>query len=95
MGRNGLRILQSAERMAEGLQADALGATEVTDHAGRAGGVMARTKREILQKCKWAEDEDGLWQTDCGQEFSFIDAGPNENHMCCNGRSFTSMSIRP
>jgi hypothetical protein len=35
--------------------------------------------------CRWEEDEDGVWSTDCGQEFVFIDSGPRENKMlfCC------------
>lgn len=35
--------------------------------------------------CKWTEDEDGNWFTDCGEAFTFIDGGPAENSMkfCC------------
>ena len=35
--------------------------------------------------CAWKEDADGIWMTDCGEEFVFIDSGPKENHLrfCC------------
>ena len=35
--------------------------------------------------CEWTEDEDGVWQTSCDEQFVFIDSGPRENHMnfCC------------
>jgi hypothetical protein len=38
-----------------------------------------------MPECCWKPDDDGVWATDCGQEFVFIDAGPKENHMrfCC------------
>jgi len=43
----------------------------------------------VLQKragtCKWAHDGD-VWSTACKQEWTFIDAGPDENHMYyCHG----------
>ena len=43
----------------------------------------------VLQKragtCKWAHDGD-VWTTACKQEWTFIDAGPDENHMYyCHG----------
>lgn len=46
---------------------------------------MARTKKTINPHCRWIEDEDGVWNTDCANKFVFIEAGPNENHMffCC------------
>ena len=36
--------------------------------------------------CMWREDEDGTWDTNCGEVFVFItDGGPSENKMrfCC------------
>lgn len=35
--------------------------------------------------CVWAEDGDGVWNTECGEAFVFIDSGPKENSMrfCC------------
>lgn len=46
---------------------------------------MARTKRIIANKCRWEADEDGVYHTDCGEDFVFIDSGPKENHIqfCC------------
>ena len=40
---------------------------------------------EPIPPCKWMEDEDGNWFTDCGEGFTFIDGGPTENNMgyCC------------
>ena len=29
--------------------------------------------------CEWAEDDDGVWQTDCGEAHQFTDGGPVEN----------------
>ena len=35
--------------------------------------------------CKWAEDEDGIWQTDCGNSFVLNNDTPAKNSMqfCC------------
>ena len=35
--------------------------------------------------CKWIEDEDGRWETDCEQIFEIIDGTPADNDMkyCC------------
>ena len=29
--------------------------------------------------CEWTEDEDGIWETDCGNMHVFLDSGPDEN----------------
>ena len=29
--------------------------------------------------CEWTEDEDGYWDTGCGELFQFNDDGPAEN----------------
>lgn len=36
-------------------------------------------------ECRWAEDDDGGWETSCGHAFEFIEFGPTENGMkfCC------------
>ena len=44
-------------------------------------------EREPLT-CEWAHNEDdGFWDTECGQSWRFDDGGPKENHMnfchCC------------
>lgn len=35
--------------------------------------------------CTWTPDDDGNWETDCDQEFVFMDGGPDDNNMrfCC------------
>lgn len=35
--------------------------------------------------CQWVADDDGVYHTGCVNAFTFIDAGPKENHMkfCC------------
>jgi hypothetical protein len=35
--------------------------------------------------CAWAEDEEGNWDTGCGNKFIFIEGGPKDNGMefCC------------
>ncbi len=35
--------------------------------------------------CEWTEDEDGNWDTECGEKHTFIDGGPRENgaKFCC------------
>lgn len=45
---------------------------------------MARTKRPVGERCRWKEDPDGPWQTECGQSFQFETDGPKENkfHYC-------------
>lgn len=37
------------------------------------------------RECAWAHDEDGLWQTNCGETFVLEHDGPAENgmHFCC------------
>ena len=34
---------------------------------------------EINQLCRWTEDPDGFWETDCGNAHAFNDGGPDEN----------------
>lgn len=29
--------------------------------------------------CKWTEDSDGIWATDCGNMHEFFTGGPDEN----------------
>ena len=39
----------------------------------------------MLKDCFWTEDEDGNWETTCGNMFILIDGMPSENDMkyCC------------
>jgi hypothetical protein len=32
------------------------------------------------QSCIWTEDEDGIYQTSCGNSFEFMNGTPNDNH---------------
>lgn len=44
------------------------------------------------QYCKWKEDTDGVWHTDCGNMFVLNGGNPAENKMkyCCYcGKSLT------
>lgn len=38
-----------------------------------------------LPHCAWNENEDGVWETSCGDLFEFIESGPKDNKMkfCC------------
>ena len=50
------------------------------------------------KECRWTEDDDGIWQTDCGEAFTFIDAGPKENSMryCCYcGKQLVERKAKP
>lgn len=35
--------------------------------------------REAPTPCLWSEDEDGIWDTDCGNAHTFFSGGPVEN----------------
>ena len=49
------------------------------------GAVPELTPPSAIAACKWEADDDGVYQTGCGEAFTFIDAGPKENNMkfCC------------
>ena len=34
-----------------------------------------------MDTCKWTENENGLWETDCNDSFEFYSSGPVENGM--------------
>lgn len=38
-----------------------------------------------IHPCEWAEDDEGAWDTQCGERFIFSADGPTENgmHYCC------------
>ena len=47
-----------------------------------AGRVLAaEIRRRDGETCVWAEDEDGNWDTGCGEMFVFEAGGPAENGM--------------
>ena len=33
------------------------------------------------ERCKWTEDDEGTWETSCGEAFEFFYCGPVENGM--------------
>lgn len=45
-------------------------------------------------RCHWQEDEEGNWESDCGETFIFTDEGPQENNFCfcpyCGGKMESS-----
>jgi hypothetical protein len=38
-----------------------------------------------MTDCKWVQDQEGTWNTDCGEAFEFIEGDPAENNtrFCC------------
>ena len=34
-----------------------------------------------MAKCKWTPDENGIYDTECGQRFEITEGTPKENHM--------------
>jgi hypothetical protein len=38
-----------------------------------------------METCVWAQDDDGIWLTDCENAFTLNDGAPSENDMkfCC------------
>jgi DNA-directed RNA polymerase subunit RPC12/RpoP len=53
------------------------------------GWLVGWTTRGIIElhinnshiNCRWKYDEDGKWDTSCGESFCFIEDGPKENNM--------------
>ena len=39
----------------------------------------------MSKECRWTQDEDGVWQTDCDNSYEIIEGTPRDNHMryCC------------
>ena len=35
----------------------------------------------MTEACLWTEDEDGNWETDCGEMYVFNEGNPKENGM--------------
>ena len=36
-----------------------------------------------LAQCRWSQDDEGSYDTDCGEKFTFIDDGPDGMKFCC------------
>ena len=46
--------------------------------------------------CGWREDDDGNWQTSCGEVYVFIEGNPTENdYRCCPGCGKPITIIQP
>ena len=49
---------------------------------------MARRKKPARteSQCRWIDDGEGNWQTDCGEMFILIEGTPSQNDMsfCCH-----------
>lgn len=47
--------------------------------------VVDRLMREVPGSCAWNQDEEGIYDTACGNKFWFADGGPNDNEFkfCC------------
>jgi DNA-binding XRE family transcriptional regulator len=77
--------------LTQGALARLLGVTRKTINQREQGGTITReaamalelleikTKQSHAPSCRWTEDEDGNWDTACGETFTFIDGGPKEN----------------
>lgn len=51
---------------------------------------MTRPAPRPRTPCRWTEDEDGNWDTECGHRFSFTIGGP-----IWNGQRFCGYCGRP
>lgn len=40
---------------------------------------LVQTVRATRGACVWNEDDDGTWESTCGQSWQFIEGGPGEN----------------
>jgi hypothetical protein len=48
--------------------------------------IDARAREFADKTCAWAEDEDGSWDTACGEKWQFTHGGPSENNFrFCHG----------
>ena len=42
---------------------------------------MARRKKPVGAFCAWREDDEGNWDTECGEKSVVNEGTPDENHM--------------
>jgi len=35
--------------------------------------------RQMAEKCRWTVDDEGVWDTGCGEKYEFFTDGPVEN----------------
>ena len=58
---------------------------------------MTKPKGKIA-KCKWKQDDDGVYDSSCGHKWQFIEGGPRENGMkfCCYcGKPLVTIRRKP
>lgn len=55
-----------------------------TSRSEAIAGVVAESSADSF-RCTWTEDDDGVWDTDCGNRFETVEGTPHENDMlfCC------------
>lgn len=48
-------------------------------------GFFLKWRPNLLSECKWKADDDGIYQTECGDAFVFDSGTPKENkfNFCC------------
>lgn len=68
---------------------DAVWRTSTEDEAKRLDDVHYELVPLLIAErdatCTWREDDEGVWQTECGDAFEFTTDGPEENNVkyCC------------
>lgn len=62
--------------------------SEAKGDINAAGLVLFASAKILSRICKWKQDSDGNWETQCGELFVFETGGPKENQFvwCCNCR---------
>jgi hypothetical protein len=58
---------------------------------------MARRKGQTGDPCRWTENADGVWVTDCGHMFELTDGTPSDNKLvfCAYcGRKLTQRPVK-
>jgi len=54
---------------------------ELADAYGLIVDLKARIDALEKRSCQWTEDDDGVWDTECGNAFVFTDGGPSDNNL--------------
>ena len=49
------------------------------NYPSNAASLFAAQARETPRPCTWTENEDGVYETNCGNLFAFNDGTPSEN----------------
>ena len=43
--------------------------------------IAPRGRPRTGDKCEWTQDDDGVWDTECGERYEVTDGSPGENDM--------------